>query len=165
MRELVTDAIVLDKEPVREFDARVSLFTKELGRVTAVVTSARKIISKLSPHVEPLMVSEVRLTEKGGMHLTDALQKKSLPHAAFPILNIIKKLSEPYAADGELWASLTSDGATAKEALRILGFDPTFARCDHCLREKPEFFVFEGSAYFCDRCIPYHLDRDQYVRV
>ena len=45
MLEIATEAIVLDKEDLGEYDSRVFLYTKEFGKVGAKATSLRKITS------------------------------------------------------------------------------------------------------------------------
>ena len=49
----LVNAIVLDKQPWREADAKVFLYTRERGRLDLVVRGARKISSKLNSHLEP----------------------------------------------------------------------------------------------------------------
>ena len=67
MLELVTEAIVLDKEDVGEQDSRVFLYTKDFGKIGAKATSLRKITSKLAAHLEPLNYATVRLVSRGNL--------------------------------------------------------------------------------------------------
>ena len=60
MQEYVTDALVLKKEPLRDFDARYYFFTKKFGKLKGKATSARKIVSKLAGHLEPGTLAKVR---------------------------------------------------------------------------------------------------------
>jgi recombinational DNA repair protein (RecF pathway) len=162
MREYVTEAIVLKKEPVREFDTRLSLYTRELGKVRAVATSARKPLSKLSPHVEPLSIVEVRLAEKGGMQLTDALRKGTLPKKHIGVLALLDTVLETGERDDRLWSLLTRDFNLA-EVLSVLGFDPNFAVCESCGNAEPDTFLFKDAEYLCARCVPYAISREEYV--
>ncbi len=165
MREYVTEAVVLKKEPVREFDARVSLYTKELGKVSAVVTSARKPLSKLSPHLEPLSMVEVRLAEKGGMHLTDALRRGALPTSSLPILPLLDAMLAVGERDDRLWSVIAGGQTGVYEILSVLGFDPAFALCDACGAPSPSTFLFHDAQYFCERCLPQGFPRGEYVRL
>ncbi len=58
---IVTDAVVLQRQSFRETDRRVVLYTKESGKVDAVVRGARKLSSKLAGHTEPFSVVQVML--------------------------------------------------------------------------------------------------------
>ena len=79
MIEQVTEAVVLDKEFTYDAHVRVHLFTKECGKIVAKATSARKITSKLGPHLEPLLVSTVRYVQQRGLpQLIDALRVSRL---------------------------------------------------------------------------------------
>src|ERR1051325_9149952 len=73
MREFLTEAIVLSNDPGRGFDGRVHLYTEKLGKISARVSGGKKILSKLSPHLDPLNLSLVRLVKKGGITLVDTL--------------------------------------------------------------------------------------------
>ncbi len=54
-----TQAIVLNRRPIKEADSRVSLYTLDYGRLDLLVKGARKLSSKLSGHVEPFNLLEV----------------------------------------------------------------------------------------------------------
>lgn len=73
MNEYLTDAIVLGREDLNEFDSRVDLYTKNYGRLRAKAKSIRKSTSKLAGHLEPLMLSRVRLVDKNDILVVDSL--------------------------------------------------------------------------------------------
>lgn len=73
MREYLTEAIVLGHEDSNEFDCRIDLYTKESGRLRAKAVSAKKTGSKLIGHLQPLTLSRIRLVEKNGFLVADAL--------------------------------------------------------------------------------------------
>ena len=174
MAEIVTDALVIDKEPVGEADSRIFLYTEKLGGVSAKVTSARKITSKLSPHLEPLTFATVRLIEKGngdnGFQLGDALQfarsdgwreQPDKLREALNLVTVFKEKGFQGDPDPNLWQLVkeifTSPpafpmGAYATRILGVLGFDPRFARCDSCLRAEPARFSFDDMAFYCATC-------------
>ena len=64
MTEYLSEAVVLDKETSGDLDIRVSMFTKKFGKLKVRAKSARRIVSKLSPHLEPGNVAQVRIIEK-----------------------------------------------------------------------------------------------------
>lgn len=172
MLELAIKAIVLSKEDIGEQDSRVFLYVKNIGKVTAKITSSRKIISKLAAHTEPgnfiqgRIVSKETNIEDGGFQLADALlvdsgQKlKSNPkmlQSAIAILELITESIPNGIYDNELWNFLAAiqgaeNPATMVAALKILGFDPTFSYCEICKRSQPEFFFAKENFFVCRAC-------------
>lgn len=155
--EYFTQAIVLDKEPVGEADARVFLYTKILGRVTAQITSARKITSKLNSHLEPLNIVAVRLVKKNNFQVADALKLSSLPVDKLEILHLIKEITPEVEADANLWKIITfpiTSAITEDEVLQILGFDKKFAFCQNCGSKNNLSFSTADLCYFCSICCP-----------
>ncbi|MDP2650779.1 MAG: recombination protein O N-terminal domain-containing protein, partial [bacterium] len=76
MKEYFTPGIVLDREPRNELDEAITIYTKDLGKVRAFTKSSRKITSKLSGHLTPGRLANIRLVERNKLQLVDAL---SLP--------------------------------------------------------------------------------------
>ncbi|MDD5043576.1 MAG: DNA repair protein RecO [Patescibacteria group bacterium] len=54
-----TRAIVLTKKTWRENDALYSFYSEDFGKIKAVAKGAKRISSKLAPHLEPLMVTDL----------------------------------------------------------------------------------------------------------
>lgn len=73
VREYLTEAVVLNQDYLNDLDVRVDLYTKDFGRLKAKARSLKKTTSKLAGHLEPLTLSRVRLVEKNGLSVTDAL--------------------------------------------------------------------------------------------
>ena len=150
MTEYFTDAIVLDKIPQGEADMRVILYTRELGRVSAKVTSARKITSKLNGHLEPFMISQVRLVQKNGIpQLVDALQSGRLPVSQLRPLEIVREITPEWEPDNMIWALLVSGKATEQNILKVLGFDPEYAACSLCEGNNSLSFSTASLNYLC----------------
>ncbi|OGZ53226.1 MAG: hypothetical protein A3B25_02670 [Candidatus Ryanbacteria bacterium RIFCSPLOWO2_01_FULL_48_26] len=151
MNEYLSEAIVLDKETSGDLDIRVSLFTKKFGKLKARAKSARRIVSKLSPHLEPGNVVRVRLIEKNGLQVVDALKQRFLPvlPSNLYFLNQIIAEGEP---DLRLWQSIVSHNFSWVHILEILGWDPREAACALCAGEKPAFFSIFKQELFCDGC-------------
>ncbi len=152
--EYFTEAIVLDKDPAGEADLQVYLYTKELGRVTAKAISARKIVSKLASHLEPLNIIQARLVQKNRFQVVDALVTGSMPRttATLALLRLVKDLTGEGQQDDELWNVLRSGNANGISVLSALGFDSRFAVCENCGNEKPSHFVFQRLEYYCSSC-------------
>ena len=177
MDEFVTEALVLDKESVRETDARVFLYTKHIGGIAAKVTSARKMTAKLNAHVEPMTLTIVRLVKKNnesqGYQLTDALtvdplllwkKDAAMFRRGLGILALLRSEQFIESPDVELWELLTQIFCIAPDSnknyhgmvLKALGFDPLFAQCASC-GGRPEYFYGTDQSFYCLRCSEYSL--------
>lgn len=128
MYEIITDAIVLDKQESGDFDALVTLYTEELGKVSARAKSSRKITSKLSAHIEPGALTTVRLIArnpfvgpKTTFQLVDGLIQKKLFND-FAFLDAVKKTTLEFHNDRTLWDFLIQGGADPGQLLAIVGF-------------------------------------------
>ena len=151
MQEYLSDAVVLSREPSGELDLRISLFTKKFGKLVGKVKSARKITSKLSGHLEPGNLIKVRVIEKNGFQIADALKsaRTDTKEADLEVLGTLLHDEEP---DSGLWALITSGNFNWKETLRLLGWDPDAANCSRCGR-KPETFFTPHQEFFCRSCV------------
>jgi DNA repair protein RecO (recombination protein O) len=169
MQEYVTDAVVLEKEPLRDFDTRYFFFTKRFGKLVGKATSARKITSKLAGHLEPGTFVQVRFVERNGgggngAQIADALKKKTL--TASPLdLRFLNKLLHHGEPDDALWGELMNTAAGADvpfpwpEILKILGWDPHGAACEQC-GKKVAYFYLPRQEFFCAACAS-KLERDE----
>lgn len=168
MREYVTEAVVLAKEPYRDFDARYAFFTKRFGKIMGKATSARKITSKLAGHLEPGSVATVRFVERNGgsgngngmPQIADALKYGKL--AATPgDLHFLNRLLPEWEADAALWDELARDGFSWERLLGILGWDLRHAVCEGCgQRQEIAAFYIPRQEFFCAACAS-KLDRDE----
>jgi len=161
MQEYTTTALVLDAEPAQEADMRVQLFTRDLGRVVCLVKAGRKPTAKLMPHLQPLTVAQVRLVEKKGVQLVDALSLQRLiqPTSSFreasellAIAQLIMQQTALNQPDSELWELMVSGRLATRDFLRVLGFDPEHARCNQCRASAPQHFLLREAEYVCRNC-------------
>jgi DNA repair protein RecO (recombination protein O) len=53
------NAIILSRQPFKEFDDRVVVYSPEIGLKELVVRGTKKVLSKLSGHIEPLSLSSL----------------------------------------------------------------------------------------------------------
>ena len=60
-------------EHFTEADSLITFYTKDFGKVGAKAKGAKRIVSKLSAHLEPLNFVLVRLIEGRGFQIADAL--------------------------------------------------------------------------------------------
>lgn len=184
MYEVMTDAIVLEKQDLREQDSRVFLYTKDFGKIVAKATSSRKITSKLAAHLEPLNYVTVRLISKGdafegrGFQVADALLLHQMRHsdagfmrALLQAANAVNLLVPEAVRDNDLWLRLHAmreqkAGVAADELLRFFGFDPEFAECEFCRRTIPNYFFPKNHFFICHICfLSSRIERKDLVAV
>lgn len=169
--EITTEAIILGKEDLGEYDSRIFVYTKHLGKLSVKATSARKITSKLAAHIEPLLHTTVRLVSRGeafegrGFQLADALAIDSFSkgseeeiRGALAIAEAVRLAVPEAVPDEDVWNLLCGVcdfkvRMTVKELLRFFGFDPEFAACEFCSRVSPHYFVPKNHFFACRTCI------------
>ncbi|MCR4327971.1 MAG: DNA repair protein RecO [Patescibacteria group bacterium] len=161
MEEYASEAVVLRREPQGEADSRISFFTKKYGKLVAKARSARKITSKLSAHLEPGMVSEIRLVEKNGMLIVDALKRKKLSLAPATLYFLDRILAEA-DPDMDLWQMLQSDSFSWHSVLGLLGWDPKSAVCGSCAA-LPSSFHIGRQDFLCVSCSRYEPQKNLIV--
>ena len=151
MEEYVTDAVILTKEPSREYDSRYTLFTERFGKISAKAISSRRITSKLAGHLEPGTMARVRFIDKGSPQIVDAL-KTSRVGVSLGDLKSLNDLLPEMQADVELWQLLVPD--RSRGAVRSERSDgiPAGARCTLCGRPAAQFFI-QRQEFLCDACV------------
>src|SRR3989338_2833825 len=172
MVELVTEAVVFDKEDLGESDSRIFLYTRDLGKIIAKAKSARKITSKLAAHLQPLNYITVRLAAKKdfdgrGFQITDALLRNEAPNSrinnsdnlkkAIKIVRLINLAVPENTPDQALWnfiyqLSAGEGNFKLSDAFQLLGFNPAFASCELCGKGKPDYFFGEKEIFVCRTC-------------
>ena len=165
MREYITDAIVLGRQPSGESDLLVDLFTKELGRVRVKVISGRKILSKLSGNLNMLNLVEARMVEKKSFTIADAITKNTfsglkksqfLIGAALRGARTIRELLPPGLPEPALWHEfvrmLRSSSVNTSTLLKIFGYGLEGAECADCGRNKAAHFNLRDQVFLCASC-------------
>ncbi len=165
MKEYVTESIVLAVEPHKEYDLTADFFTKDLGRIRARAVSGRKILSKFSPHLNPLNLVSVRLIEKKQFTITDVLTTDNFSSlrnhgenysVALNLLNVIKILVPFSVPDIHLWhflrVSFENNYINCNSLLKILGYDSQFSACAFCFREDTTHFSLNNQIFLCSPC-------------
>lgn len=171
MQEHVTKAFILSSDPVGEADLRIHFFTETQGRLAALAKSARKPTAKLTAHLQPFSLVQVRLVERRGVHVADALSIRRAPddpnllRQFVGIAKLIASLTDLHHPDPELWQLIEQGSVASPAMLRVLGFDPAHARCFSCGKTHPEHFTLDHAAYLCAACLRRMADRDRQVVV
>ena len=111
-----TSAIILNRRDYREADRLVSVYTPDYGRLELLARGARKLGSKLAPHLEPISLSRLLVVKgKGFDYVGAALMtepflkiKQDLNKLYFSgqALNLFSRLVKTGEADPELFAWL-----------------------------------------------------------
>lgn len=112
MNEYLSEAVVLDRFPHGDLNGRIVFLTKRFGKLVGRAKSIRKITSKLSGHLQPGNLVQIRMIEKNGLQVVDALKKErlglSLPELRF--LGEILSEAEPNSLFGKCWLAENSRG-------------------------------------------------------
>ena len=101
--------------------------------------------------MEPGNVIRVRLIEKNGLQITDALKEARL-EVALEHLSLFSDLLPEGEAEPALWARCRAGIFAWRAILRVLGWDPEYATCTAW--GSPEVFSFRISSqeFFCRQC-------------
>ncbi len=157
MDEFVTESVVLEKRVSGEADAIITLYTKDLGRVTAFARSSRKITSKLSAHLEPSILSTIRLVRRRMFHIVDAVQIQQFPDSE-QIVRFMLDNTLDAERDLNVWNTLLRalNGRDAKSGmsslLQSLGYNPAFAACVRCDVSPVRYVLSEKIDFYCALC-------------
>jgi DNA repair protein RecO (recombination protein O) len=154
MEEYVTEAIVLRKTSFKQVDARYTLFTKRFGKMVAKAISSRKITSKLAGHLEPGTRVRVRLIEKNGLVLVDALKDGVVDSAiSLQDLYFLDRVLPENEEESSLWSLIENGKFNWREVLSILGWDPEEATCYVCGQPHPRGFSLARQEFLCANCV------------
>lgn len=173
MSTIRTSGIVLQKKEIRENDRIYVIYTNDLGKIEAVARGSRKILSKLAPHLEPpifsdLMIAKGKQLDKiAGADEINAypkiradLERIQLVFSCFDKLNGLTKFN---ARDQKIWMLLEKfleicedtskdvfvekkeilECAFLIKLLAFLGYRPEFKKCVFCGRENSEKWFFD----------------------
>lgn len=177
-----TRAIILNKQPFKENDSRIIVFSLERGKLDLVVRGTSKTLSKLSGHIEPanladLMVAKGRQYEYACSALNQAsfksikgdLEKLQSLGIVFRTFN---KIIKPGIADPRLFFLLESylrtlDSCRRPEKYELLayffiykmlaelGYRPELERCVACGKKiSPDNnrISLESGGLVCSSC-------------
>src|SRR3990167_2085217 len=161
MQEYLSEAVVLDSFPNGNLDARFIFLTKRFGKLTGKAKSARKITSKLSGHLQPGNLVQVRMIKKNGIQVVDALKKSRLRSLSYggqarnslslAELRFLGELLAEAEPEFTIWEMLVTRRFSWNTALKTLGWDPDFASCAMCA-SKIEAFHPRTQEFFCKNC-------------
>ena len=98
--ELSTDAIVLRRQDAGENDRRVTMLTRDRGKIAATAKGARKAGSRLAASTEPLSQIRVGLAARRNAYLTQVEPRAARPglRSDYTRLSAALSLAELYAS-------------------------------------------------------------------
>lgn len=150
----------------------MDLFTLELGRLEARMVAGRSVVSKISPHCNPLNLLTVRLVKKKRYTLADAVTVDNFHafrHAPrvlaeglevfFALRALVPKEEPDPRLFHEMRRALSRGNLTVRGVLALLGYDPRSAHCAECRRSVVRFFLPEDGIFFCSACFAGRNDR------
>ncbi|MAF80060.1 hypothetical protein CL629_03220 [bacterium] len=165
MSEYSTEAIILGRRENGPYNRIVDLYTKELGRVEARVVSGRKIISRLSPHLDFGNLAHVRLVYKNQFTVADALTEERFfsgpedigVYERFSRLAFLFcSLAPQMIPDVEVWdmflRGLRKRGLDYRMFLSLFGYGALHAECSACARSGSHAFFVPDQSFLCASC-------------
>jgi DNA repair protein RecO (recombination protein O) len=166
MSTIRTSGIVLQKKEIRENDRLYVVYTNDLGKIEAVARGSRKILSKLAPHLEPPIFSDLMIAKGKQLDkIAGADTIKTYPkiradlartQVVFSVLNQLNRLTKFNSHDPKIWALLVKfleicenivdnifiekkeilENAFLIKFLSFLGYKPELKKCVFCGKEN-----------------------------
>lgn len=166
MTEHIVDALVLDRNPVRELDESFFLFSREMGTFEARAVSSRKPASKFSPNLDVLSLATLRLVGEESFVVTDAVAKERFPtlrknprefQKALRIAAFVRESFVRNAPEARIWEFLVEGflrgSADAFRLLSLLGYDSRHASCVKCRKKDVDAFLIDDHSFRCAECV------------
>ena len=162
MTEHYTPSLVLNRVPRNSQDLSMVLYTKELGKISAIAKSIRKVTSKLSGHLTVGSLANVRVIDKGAHQLIDALSySKSQPdEELFRFITFIDDVVPYNQPELKLWYTVEEvikkrsfSPEIYKYLLQLMGFDSK--ACEHCNNNLGQvaYFHTPDIIFLCSSCL------------
>lgn len=165
MSEYVTKAIVLGFRDSKEHDKIFDFYTEAFGKIRVRAPGGRKIVSKLSPHLDVMNLATVKVVEKNALTLTDAMLENDFSSLkrdtaffakALRALRVISSFSPEAVPEPALWRfianSLAGGTMDLVELISLLGYDPRHASCELCGGNAVAFFDEGNQGFLCESC-------------
>ncbi|MFH1694181.1 MAG: recombination protein O N-terminal domain-containing protein [Patescibacteria group bacterium] len=181
MAEEYTQAFVLRKDVRNDKDSLYILYTQKLGKVSAIAKSARKVTSKLSGHLSPGRLVDVRLIDKGSFQLLDGLSRgnKCRELEVLRFLNFIESMTPYNQPDSHVWHIAKEvlercqiEPVVYRELVGVMGFAPiqkgealTCAKCKKKGAQVNHFYI-PDIVLLCSNCVTgVRIDTNDLVKI
>lgn len=169
MREFYTNALVLGRKDINDYDAIIHLYTEKFGKIRAKAKSIRKITSKLSAHFQPLVFVKTRVILSGlsnGFIILDGIlddftyvYKTTKRIDLLPIIDFFNDYSFDLQKDRRMWhffRKIFSGNYDNKEVsyilLALLGIYGRGVGCIVCGSGDLNSFHKEHEGFLCKKC-------------
>jgi len=178
-REVKTHAMVIRRARLREADRVITLFTRELGKVSAMAKGVRKANARLAGHLELLTYTDITLAR--GKNLDTIIGSQTLsPHLAIRnslertayamyLAELVYHFAPEEQANEPLFdlliETMESLGETPNPELLVryfelnllknLGYRPELRRCPSCgteLKAVTNYFSPTSGGVLCPNC-------------
>lgn len=174
-----TEALLLRKTPYRDSDYILSLFTKDLGKISGIARNAKNSMKRFGARLEPFVHISVNLKETGRefklIQDTDTIQVFSsftenielftLGNLLLETIDVLTPRESPNEEMFELLIN-TLEAMNSKEpplpivlqfqlqALSISGYEPNLYTCAKCEEqiEGDSYFSINGGGTVCFKC-------------
>jgi DNA repair protein RecO (recombination protein O) len=178
MSDIKTQGIIIARRDFSEGDRIFWILTQDLGLIQALAKGVRKILARLSGHLE--LGNQVQLqlykgrtfytiieaqVEDSFFYLKDDLSRASLIYHFFELVKVFLPLEQRQTQIYHLLIScLKALGCQSQPAVKIyfelkfiihLGFGPEFYKCAFCnqkLKPDSNFFSFPQGGILCQSC-------------
>lgn len=178
-REIKTPAIVIKRARLKEADRVITLFTRELGKVSALARGVRKSSSKLAGHLELLNYTDITLARGKGfptiigsqtlnpyLCLRSSLERTSYALYYTELVNHFTPEEQPNTGVFDLLVETLENACTAENMellsrcfeinlLGALGFQPQLRTCLDCgatLKAEVNYFSNSLGGLLCPNC-------------
>jgi DNA repair protein RecO (recombination protein O) len=178
-RSIRTEGIVLRRKDFGESDRILTLFTRKLGKVSAIAKGSRKPSSKISGHIELFMRSSFLIAQGRNLHIISQaesidsyeLLRKDLYGVGFGsyVIELIDAVTYDEGSNLKLYDLLAStleyldSGKAAGIVLRyfdlqtldLVGFRPELFQCVECgqeIIEQDQYISGDLGGVVCPEC-------------
>ncbi|AKG53594.1 DNA recombination mediator protein [Dehalogenimonas sp. WBC-2] len=178
-REIKTPAVVIRRFRLNDADRVITLFTQEMGKVSAIAKGVRKSTSKLAGHLEPLTFTSITLTRgknlkiitgsqtiKPFLHIRNSLEGTA--HALYyteliyhftpedqPNPSVFGLLTEVLDTLDNVASPAILSRYFELNLLKYLGYQPVLRRCQDCgaeLQSVVNYFSVAHGGILCPTC-------------
>ena len=175
-------AIILKRQPFREVDLKITIYTKEKGKIDLVARGGKKFSSKLASHIEPLNLVNVMairgkifdyvgsaVCQNSFLKIKNDLEKLESAGKAINIFN--KLIKEEEREDSFLFFSILKNylELVSEEnldnnlfyyffilkLLSGLGYKPELYNCVECSNKitlENNYFSYLKGGLICEKC-------------
>lgn len=168
----------MSRKNIGEADRLLTAFSEDFGKIRLVARGSRRIKSKLAPHIEPFLLTNLEFVEGKTFYVLTGAERAASDSKSFDNLDDYRTISylyeltdlafqerEPSPEIFNLLSEISRrDFRSTDEALvcryfelkllSVLGFRPDLFRCKKCGKEllEREYYTGDFEGLYCDNC-------------